>query len=81
MLFKKLKRKKRKSKVPAIKTRMLMSRVRFRTAATPLKIIGGIPTATAASANHWKGAKKYFKNESPSNIPLPIANGLGHFFW
>lgn len=65
--------------IPAMSRRMLMSSVSRRTAATPLKIIGTMPTETAAIANHLSGWKKCLKSETSSSIPQAKMYGLGHF--
>lgn len=59
--------------------RMLTSRVKFLTAITPLSRIGQTPTATAATASHWKGWYTYLRNDSASSNPEKITYGLGHF--
>lgn len=65
--------------IPAMSKRMLMSSVSRRTDATPLKIIGTMPTETAAIANHLSGWKKCLKSETSSSTPQAQMYGLGQF--
>lgn len=49
------KRRKKESDLPAISTRMLISSLKFLIAASPFKIIGKMPMATAPRANQRNG--------------------------
>lgn len=56
-----------------------MSSVSFLMAAMLLSMIGGMPTNTAAIANHCSGWKNFLNSETRSSTPQANIYRLGHF--